>query len=88
MSYKIKFHKQALKDFEKVKQTKTLYENVKRLIVLLSENPYQMPPPYEKLVGNLSGLFSRRINLQHRLIYDVNDNENTVRIFIMWTHYE
>lgn len=88
MNYKIKFHKQALKDFEKIKQNKTLYENVKSLIQLLSNNPYQMPPPYEKLVGNLSGLYSRRINLQHRLIYDVNDKENTIRIFRMWTHYE
>lgn len=88
MSYKIKFHKQAFKDFEKIKQNKTLYDNVKRLIQLLSDNPYQIPPPYEKLVGNLSGLYSRRINIQHRLIYDVNDKEKTVRVFRMWTHYE
>lgn len=60
----------------------------KALIELLRENPYQSPPGYEKLVGDLQGLFSRRINIQHRLVYQVLEEEKTVKIISLWTHYE
>ena len=65
-----------------------LDKNVKALIEVLKENPFQNPPPYEKLVGDLQGAFSRRINIKHRLIYQVYEEEKTVKILSMWTHYE
>jgi toxin YoeB len=58
------------------------------LLDLLAEDPYQTPPPFEKLVGDLAGAYSRRINIQHRLVYQVLDDEQTVRVLRMWTHYE
>lgn len=61
---------------------------VKRLIEVVSENPYRNPPPYEKLVGDLKGFYSRRINVQHRLVYEVHEEEKTVSILRLWTHYE
>lgn len=85
--YKILYRKQAVKDLEKIKQ-KNLDIKVKNLINILKENPYQNPPPYEKLVGDLKGAYSRRINSQYRLIYQVKETENIVRILRMWTHYE
>lgn len=60
----------------------------KKLIEVLKEDPFKMPPPYEKLIGDLKGLYSRRINIQHRLVYKVNEEENKVQILSMWTHYE
>ena len=83
--YKIEYHKKAVKDIERLKSN-NLAKNAKKLIELIKENPFQNPPPYEKLVGDLKGLYSRRINIQHRLVYKVN--ENTVQILSMWTHYE
>ncbi len=83
--YKIEYHKKAVKDIERLKSN-NLEKNAKKLIELIKENPFQNPPPYEKLVGDLKGLYSRRINIQHRLVYKVN--ENTVQILSMWTHYE
>ena len=65
-----------------------LDSKAKLLIDLIRENPYQTPPSYEKLIGNLQGLFSRRINLQHRLVYEVYENEKVIKIISMWTHYE
>jgi Txe/YoeB family toxin of toxin-antitoxin system len=65
-----------------------LDKKVKKLIDLLRENPYQSPPPYEKLVGDLAGAYSRRINIQHRLVYQILENIQTVKIISMWTHYE
>jgi len=59
-----------------------------KLLNVLSENPYQTPPPYEKLIGDLTGAYSRRINIQHRLVYQVYDEEKTVKIIRMWTHYD
>ncbi len=85
--FKIKYRKQAIKDLEKIKQSK-LDEKVKKLIDIIKENPYQNPPPYEKLTGDLSGAYSRRINLQHRLIYQILEEEKTIKILRMWTHYE
>ena len=70
-----------------------LYENraqrhSKALIAIIKENPFQNPPPYEKLVGDLNGSYSRRINVQHRLVYDVFEEEQTIKILSLWTHYE
>ena len=83
--YKIEYHKKAVKYIERLKSN-NLEKNAKKLIELIKENPFQNPPPYEKLAGDLKGLYSRRINIQHRLVYKVN--ENTVQILSMWTHYE
>lgn len=85
--YKIEYNKKALKDIEKLKQSK-LDVKTKKLIEVLRENPFKMPPPYEKLIGDLKGLYSRRINIQHRLVYRVKEDENKVQILSMWTHYE
>ena len=85
--YKIVYRKQALKDLEKIKKT-NLKEKAKRLIAIIKENPYQNPPPYEKLIGDLSGAYSRRINIQHRLVYQVLEDMKTIKILRMWTHYE
>ncbi len=83
----IVFSKQSFKDYEKLKQYPKLVEKVKALIELLSKNPFETPPSYEKLVG-FENVYSRRINVQHRLIYEVRKDENTVVIIRMWTHYE
>lgn len=83
--YKIEYHKKAVKDIEKLKSS-NLAKNAKKIIEMIKENPFQNSPPYEKLVGDLKGIYSRRINIQNRLIYKVN--ENTVQILSMWTHYE
>ena len=83
----IVFSKQSFKDYEKLKQYPKLLEKVKALIELLSKNPFETPPSYEKLVG-FENVYSRRINVQHRLIYEVRKDENTVVIIRMWTHYE
>lgn len=85
--YKIQYHRKAVKEIEKLKINK-LDTKAKKLIDIIKVNPYQNPPPYEKLVGDLKDYYSRRINLQHRLIYQVNENEKIVRILSMWTHYE
>ena len=85
--YKIQYHKKAVKEIEKLKMNR-LDSKVKKLIDIIKENPYQNPPPYEKLTGDLKDYYSRRINIQHRLIYQVIEKENTVRILSMWTHYE
>ena len=85
--YKIVYAKMASKDVPKVKAAQ-LTEKAKMLIDLLRENPFQNPPPYEKLVGDLNGAYSRRINVQHRLVYQVYEEEQTVKILSLWTHYE
>ena len=85
--YKVEFHKRALKDIEKLKENK-LESNAKRLVEIIKENPFQNPPPYEKLVGNLEGFISRRINIQHRLIYQVLEDKKVIRIISLWSHYE
>ncbi len=84
MSYRIVFTKQASKDFERIKAS-SLGGKVKRLLTVLEEDPLQ--PPLEKLVGDLAGAYSRRINLQHRLVYQIDDAAKTVKILRMWTHY-
>lgn len=85
--YKIVYTKTALKDIKKLKAAH-LDKTTKNLIDILRENPYQTPPYYERLVGNLKGLYSRRINIQHRLVYQVYEEEETVKIVSLWTHYE
>lgn len=85
--YAIVYTKTALKDIPKLKSAH-LDDKAKALIELIREDPFQKPPPYEKLVGDLSGAFSRRINLQHRLVYEVYEQEQKVKIISLWTHYE
>lgn len=86
MIYKVIYSKQALKDAKKLSEA-SLAKKAKELIELIKINPFQKPPPYEKLVGNLSGSFSRRINIKHRIVYEVIENEKLVRVSRMWTHY-
>jgi len=84
--YKVVYSKQALKDAKKLSSV-FLDKKAKALIELIKNDPFQKPPPYEKLVGNLSGSFSRRINIKHRIVYEVREDEKLVRISRMWTHY-
>ena len=81
------YSKQAVKDSKKIEQS-NLKDVVKRLIKVLKNDPFQNPPPYEKLIGDLTGKYSRRINIQHRLVYEVFEKEMTVRVLRMWTHYD
>ena len=94
--YLIKYDKQAVKDIKNLKSAK-LDLKAKQLIEIIRKDPLQNPPPFEALVGNLSGLYSRRINIQHRLVYEIFNEEvsdgetiyeGTVKIIRMWTHYE
>ena len=85
--YEVKLSKRAQKDLQKLKQN-GLSKKAKSLVDILKENPWQNPPPYEKLVGDLNGFYSRRINVQHRLVYKVYEDEKVVAIYSMWTHYE
>ena len=85
--YKIEYHKKALKEIQKLKQSK-LDKKAKQLVELIKENPFKTPPPYEKLIGDLNNLYSRRINIQHRLVYKVIEEERIVRIISIWSHYE
>lgn len=86
MSWKVLFTKQAQKDARKLASA-GLKPKAEELLEILKTNPFQKPPPYEKLAGDLSGAYSRRINIQHRLVYQVLEKENTVKIIRMWTHY-
>ena len=81
------FTKQAQKDAKKISSS-GLRDNVERLLAIIADNPFKNPPPYEKLLGDLSGAFSRRINIQHRLVYQVLSDTKTVKVIRMWTHYE
>ncbi len=85
--YTIVYTKKAPADIPKLKSAK-LDTKAKALIEILRENPYQTPPPYEKLIGNLQGAYFRRINIKHRLVYEVLEEVNTVKIISLWTHYE
>ncbi len=87
MSWRLVYTKQAQKDAEKLGAA-GLKARTQVLLALLAENPYQTPPPFEKLVGDLSGAYSRRISIQHRLVYQVLDDAKTVKVLRMWTHYE
>lgn len=94
--YKVVFTKQAVKDLEKLKQA-GISSKAKLLVDIIKNAPYQIPPRYEKLVGNLDGIISRRINIQHRLVYQVYEDEFTehdikyqgiIKIIRMWNHYD
>lgn len=87
VSWKIVFTKQAQKDAKKIAAS-NLKTQTQRLLVILAIDPFQNPPPFEKLVGDLSGAISRRINIQHRLVYQVYSEEKTIKVIRMWTHYE
>ena len=86
VEYKILYSKFALKDTKKLTSA-NLSQKVKEFIEKLVENPFQNPPPYEKLVGNLNGAYSRRINIKHRIVYEVRQKDKVVRILRMWSHY-
>ncbi len=87
VSWQLVFTKHAQKDAKKIAHS-GLKPQAERLLEIIKENPFKNPPSYEKLVGDLSGAYSRRINIQHRLVYEVFDNINTIKIIRMWTHYE
>jgi toxin YoeB len=87
VSWRIVFTKQAQKDARKL-SVAGLKAKAEKLIQILRENPYHTPPSYEKLVGDLSGAYSRRINIQHRLVYQIVEDEKTVKIIRIWTHYD
>lgn len=85
VEYKIIYSKLALKDAKKLSSA-NLADKAKELLTLIQMNPLQNPPPYEKLVGNLSGAYSRRINIQHRLVYQIKEDEKLIRVLRMWSH--
>ncbi len=85
--YKLLYTKQAKKDAKKLSET-NLKEKAQEILKIIEENPFQDYPPYEKLIGDLTGAFSRRINIQHRIVYQVYEEEKVVKVIRMWTHYE
>ena len=85
--WRLVFTKRAQKDAKKVAAT-GLRDKAQALLAILAEDPFQSPPPFEKLVGDLTGAYSRRINIQHRLVYQVLKDDRTVKVLRMWTHYE
>ena len=87
VKWKIVYTKQAQKDAKKIASS-GLKSKVISLLELIRVNPFQTPPPYEKLVGDLTGAYSRRINIQHRLVYQILEEEKTIKIIRMWSHYE
>ena len=87
MNWRLVYTKQAQKDAKKLASS-GLKKKAESIIKILRENPYQVPPAYEKLVGDLAGSYSRRINIQHRMIYQILNDEKVVKIIRMWTHYE
>lgn len=87
VSWQVVYAKHALKDAKKLAAA-GLKDKALELLAVLAVDPFQNPPPYEKLVGDLAGAYSRRINIQHRLVYEVFSKERTVRVLRMWTHYE
>ena len=87
MTWKLVFTKQAQKDAKKL-ASGGLKEKARELLALVAEDPYCKPPPFEKLIGDLSGAYSRRINIQHRLVYQVLEKENVIKVLRLWSHYE
>ena len=87
VNWRLVFTKQAQKDAKKIAHS-GLKPQAERLLAILQENPYQNPPPYEKLIGDLAGACSRRINIQHRLVYQILDELKTIKVIRMWSHYE
>lgn len=87
VNWQVVFTKQAQKDARNLSSA-GLKGKAQLLLAVVAENPFQTPPPYERLVGDLAGAYSRRINIQHRLVYQVIEEEHTVKVLRMWTHYE
>ncbi len=87
MSWELVYAKHAQKDAKKLAAS-GLKKQAEELLKLINEDPYRNPPPYEKLVGDLSGAYSRRINIQHRLVYQVYEEERIIKVIRLWTHYE
>ena len=87
MRWTLEYSKQSLKDARRLREA-NLWKRTEKLLDVLRSNPFQNPPPYEKLTGNLSRRYSRRVNLQHRLVYEVLEGERIVRILRIWSHYE
>ncbi len=87
MTWTLVFVKHAQKDAQKLAAS-GLKTKAQELLAIIKENPFQNPPPYEKLVGDLAGAYSRRINIQHRLVYDVMPEQQTVKVLRLWSHYE
>lgn len=87
MTWRLVYTKHAQKDSLKLTAA-GLKEKAQVLLAVLADNPFQNPPPYEKLVGDLAGAYSRRINIQHRLVYEVLETERTIKILRLWSHYE
>lgn len=87
VSWTLVYTKQAQKDAKKIASS-GLRPNVERLLGIIAVDPFRMPPPYESLVGNLKGSVSRRINIKHRLVYQVLPEDRVVKVLRMWTHYE
>lgn len=87
VNWRVVFTRQAQKDAKKLSRA-GLQDHAEALLAILAKNPYQSPPPFEKLVGDLAGAYSRRINIQHRLVYQILDDIKTVKVIRLWTHYE
>ena len=87
MTWQVVFTKQAQKDARNLSSA-GLKDKAQQLLAVVADNPFQTPPPYEKLVGDLAGAYSRRINIQHRLVYQVLQPDHIVKVLRMWTHYE
>ena len=87
MTWKLVYTKQAQKDAKKLASS-GLKQKAQELLALIAEDPYRKPPPFEKLIGDLSGAYSRRINIQHRLAYQVLEEESVVKVLRLWSHYE
>ena len=87
VSWEVVYARQALKDAKKLADS-GLKQKAQELLAVLADDPFRNPPPFEKLVGDLAGAYSRRINIQHRIVYEVFSQDKTVRVLRMWTHYE
>ena len=87
MTWTVIFAKHAQRDAQKLAAS-GLKTKAQELLAIIKENPFQNPPPYEKLIGDLAGAYSRRINIQHRLVYEVLEAQHTVKVLRMWSHYE
>lgn len=87
MTWELVYTKQAQKDAKKLASS-GLKPKAQELLALIAEDPYRKPPPFERLIGDLSGAYSRRINIQHRLVYQVLDDERVVKVLRLWSHYE
>ncbi|SOB77422.1 toxin-antitoxin system, toxin component, Txe/YoeB family [Marinobacter sp. LV10R510-11A] len=87
MTWKLVYTKQAQKDAKKLASS-SLKPKAQGLLALIAEDPYRRPPPFEKLIGDLAGAYSRRINIQHRVVYEVLEDERVVKVLRLWSHYE